>query len=63
METLREIRTKLNPDTHMVITKHGKDDWSVWVGTDLKDDTNGASSRGTKKQIFQEVEQIKEWAK
>lgn len=42
-------------DGYVKLTEFGEDDYSVWFTDDIKDDTAGASMRGTKEDVYEEI--------
>lgn len=42
---------------HMLITKMGRDDYSVWLTEDLNNQDSGYSERGTKAEIKEVVDE------
>lgn len=42
---------------YYLITKHGGDDFALWITDNLNDEASGASVRGTLEDIKQELEE------
>jgi hypothetical protein len=56
MNELKLLLTEqIDNNYHIQIWTHGADDYSVWYTDDLNDETSGSSTRGTLKDIFEEL--------